>query len=62
MNSVEKLDNEQKEQFIECWIKHCKKDTYKIYEDTQSSVCENYLIINFVNELIKIGEEIDDRL
>jgi len=61
-NTYKFLDNEQKEQFIECWIKHCKNDTYKIYEDTQSSVCENYLIINFVNELIKIGEEIDDRL
>jgi hypothetical protein len=25
-------------------------------------VCENYLIINFANELIKIGEKLDDKL
>lgn len=61
-NTYKFLNDEQREQFIECWIQYCKDDTYKIYEDTQSSVCENYLLINFANELLKIGEEIDDRL
>lgn len=56
------LNIEQRDMFIECWIKCISEDLFKIYKKTNSSVCENYLIIDFVNELVKIGEKIDDRL
>lgn len=61
-NTYQILSDNHKEIFIECWLKHCKNDTVKIYESTNSAVCENYLIINFANELVKIGEKIDDKL
>ena len=56
------LNENQKEIFIECWVNYCKKDVKYIYEKTNSSICENYIIVDFVNELLKIGEKIDDRL
>lgn len=61
-NTYQLLNKKQQEIFIECWINYCKEDSIKIYEKTNSSTCENYIIINFANELIKIGEKIDDRL
>lgn len=61
-NTYQLLNKNQQEIFVECWISYCKEDSKKIYEKTNSSTCENYLIINFANELIKIGEKINDRL
>lgn len=61
-NTYQFLNKTQQEIFIECWINYCKEDSIKIYEKTHSLTCENYMIVNFVNELIKIGEKIDDRL
>ncbi len=56
------LSKKHQEIFIECWLNYCNEDASYIYENTNSPVCENYLIIDFVNELIKIGEKLDDRL
>lgn len=56
------LNKTQKDLFIECWLIYCKDDVFDIYQKTNSQVCENYLIINFTNEIIKIGEEMNDRL
>ena len=56
------LNGVQKELFIECWLRCCVEDAIKIYDKTNSYICENYLIINFTKELLKIGEKIDDRL
>ncbi len=56
------IDKKYQEKFIECWLKYCKEDAGDIYENTNSSICENYLIVNFANELIKIGEKLNDRL
>jgi hypothetical protein len=61
-NTYKLLNQTQKEIFIECWINYINEDSIKIYEKTNSQVCENYLIINFANELIKIGEKLDDKL
>jgi ATP-dependent DNA helicase RecQ len=61
-NTYRVLNEKQQDIFVECWLNYCKDDAINIYETTHSSVCENYLIINFAKELIKIGEEIDDRL
>ena len=61
-NTYKLLNQTQKELFIECWINYINEDSIKIYEKTNSQVCENYLIINFANELIKIGEKLDDKL
>ncbi|MBR4002812.1 MAG: RecQ family ATP-dependent DNA helicase [Clostridia bacterium] len=61
-STLDLLNENQKEIFIECWVNCCKKDVKYIYEKTNSSICENYIIVDFVNELLKIGEKIDDRL
>ena len=61
-NTYKLLNQTQKEIFIECWLNYIKEDSIKIYEKTSSQVCENYLIINFVNELMKIGEKLNDKL
>lgn len=61
-NTFNLLYKEQKEKFIECWLNYCKDDVFEIYEKTNSKVCENYIIVDFANELIKLGEKIDDRL
>lgn len=60
--TIQYLDAEQKEIFIECWLKYFKDDVYKIYEKHQSKICEYMLIVNFANELLYIGEKINDRL
>lgn len=56
------LSKKHQEIFIECWLNYCNEDISYIYENTNSRVCENYLIIDFANELIKIGEKLNDRL
>ena len=61
-NTYTLLHNANKDQFVESWLEHNKDDSIEIYNATNSQVCENYLIINFANELLKIGEAIDDRL
>ena len=60
-NTVKYLNNKQLELFVECWLNYCKEDAMYIYEKTNSVTSENYLVLNFVNELVKIGEKIDDR-
>ena len=61
-NTFNLLNESQQNIFVESWLKHCNQDTTYIYNSTQNQVCENYVIINFVNELITIGEKLDDRL
>ena len=61
-NTYKLLNQTQREIFIECWLNYIKEDSIKIYEKTNSQTCENYLIINFANELMKIGEKLDDKL
>ena len=61
-NTYSLLDEKERNIFVECWLECCKDDIYNIYEKTNSSVCENYIIVDFANELIKIGEKLDDRL
>lgn len=61
-NTFQLLTQKQQNLFVECWLCYCKQDSMRIYATTQNSICENYLIVNFVNELVKIGEKIDDRL
>lgn len=60
--TISLLNKKHQEMFLECWLSFCKEDARIIYEKTNSSVCENYLILDFVNELIKIGEKLNDRL
>lgn len=61
-NTYKILKDQVKDVFVECWLNYCKEDCFKIYEETGNIICENYMIINFVNDLIKIGEKLDDRL
>ncbi len=61
-NTYKYLTKDKQNTFVECWLNYCKEDAQKIYESTQNECCEQFLIINFVNDLLKIGEKIDDRL
>lgn len=56
------LTKEQENLFIESWLRKIKKDAKFIYKKTKNEICENYLIVNFANELIHTGEKIDDKL
>ncbi len=61
-NTINLLSESQQNIFIECWLEHCKEDAIFIYNNTQNQICENYIIINFVSELMEIGEKLDDKL
>lgn len=61
-NTYSLLTKQQKQLFIKTWLTYCKNDAKIIYETTDDPTCQDYLVVNFANELIKIGEMIDDRL
>lgn len=56
------LQKEEREIFIECWLRYIKQDVQKIYQKTNSSICEDFLTINFINELLEVGGKIYDKL
>lgn len=59
-NTLNLLNENQQNIFIECWLNYFTDDVYLIYENTKSKTCEDYIIINFINELLKIGEKLND--
>ena len=61
-NTYSLLNNEQREIFIECWLQNIKQDVYKIIKKTGSEICQNYLIVNACNELMRIGDILNDKL
>lgn len=56
------LDIAKQELFIECWLKWMPEDARVIYDMTYSDVCEEFMTIDFVNDLLKIGGKINDKL
>ena len=62
VNTLKFLDDEQKEDLIQSWLRKINTDAKFIYNTTKSINCEKYLLLDFVSELVKIGEKIDDKL
>ena len=61
-NTYELLPQKYQEIFVASWISIIPHDIQKILNKTHSLACQQFLLLNFANELIEIGEMIDDKL
>lgn len=48
--------------FIDVWLRQSKADSEWIYNQTKNNLCGQYLIVNAINDIMKLGEVINDRL
>jgi len=56
------IDDDIKEDFIDCWVSVMPEDTRYIYDLYDSKVCEKLITLNFVKELLEAGEKLNDKL
>ncbi len=55
-------DAEMRNIFTGKWLQHISEDARCIYEATQDAQAEKYLLVNFIDKLLKTKEKIDAKL
>lgn len=56
------LDSNIADTFVEKWLRYIPEDARKIYDYSRNPAAENFIIINFANDFIKVKEKLYDRL